>query len=199
MKKIYEKHEPASINKGNFGFVKIKDENNWGFINPPDDIRLLNRYIIEKTNIGDFIKVSNDNYFIYSCILANRSDKLTKIQRMFKENKLKKNGWVECNQVKELYIKNISNLNEIELELMFDRHSRSMLILAEEKKSIEELIEILREIDLFIQPRTVGSYYPTLKFIPTLVSENVSVGYFRRLLEPLRARDVLILYSPWKL
>jgi hypothetical protein len=200
----YEKHEPASISKEAYSFISICSDNisdskkNWCFVDAPAEIESLNRYVVGKENIIEFISVLMSQNDVYSCIyLSNKAARLTKIQKQFKEKKLIKNGWEECTFKKELYIKSMDNVFEGDIDFISDIDTDSVLLVCKDSKVQEDLMKVLDGIDLFDQPKDISSYYPTKKVISTLKQSNVAIIYFKRLLEELSARDVFISYSPW--
>lgn len=203
----YEKHEPATINKNNYSYIQINNhkpstgsEKNWCFVDAPADIKLLNRYIVEKEQILEFMNMLQGEYQIYSCIhLSGKSNRLTNIQRKLKESKISKNGWSKNSSEVEVFIKSIDMVDEVIVDILSDISIDSILLITKKDKPLDDILRILKDMDFFIQPQNAIAFYLTKNNIDALISNDVGVVFFERLLKELKARDIFVSYFPERL
>ena len=169
----------------------------------PKDIQLLNRYLIEKNNMMKFINGLAEVYKVSSCIyMPNKSFYLTNIQKIIKEKGIKKEGWVEIPNKKGLLINDITTISSIQLEVAIDYYLDTIYIVSKNRRSLDDLIQLLDRINLFNQPKTLGSFYPTENLINALVDYKVAVIYLKRGFSEnniSEERDMFVCYSSWKL
>jgi hypothetical protein len=206
MSLIYQRHEPASVKNELFNWIKLDSSDLDGFYfleKAPKQIELLNRYLIENSKATAFINFLAESYNVSSCIkLAYKSLHLTQIQRLFKQKCLKKEGWNELAIKKGVFLKECTYIDSNQLELCMDYYFDSIYVINKDKNSSEELIQILDSIDFFKQPKKLGTFCPTEKFITGLINYKVAVIFHKRDfcdIDCAKERPIFICYSPWKL
>lgn len=203
---IYQRHEPASIKNELFDWIKLDSSDSDGFYflkKAPKQIEFLNRYLIKHTDATVFINLLIESYKVLSCIkLSYKSLYLTKIQRLFKEKSLKKEGWNELAIKKGVFLKECTYIDSKQLEISRDYYFDSIYIISKDKNYSEELIRILNGIDFFKQPKKLGTFCPTEEFITALIKYEVAVIFHKRDfcdIDCAKEKPIFICYSPWKL
>jgi len=200
---IFEKHEPASLRKNLVGWIQINNEKDYSFSEPPKEINLLNRYLVEYDNASNFINLLIKKLKVYSIIyVPNKSSSLTRVQKLIKEKKIKKEGWTESRDLNGLYVNSRGTFTNEQIDLMRDYYFDSMFIVCKKELSSTEIINLLLDINLFNQPKELGSYYPTDNIISSLIEQDAAIVYIRRDFwenNSLEERDIMVSYSPWKI
>ncbi|CAM4493330.1 hypothetical protein [Paenibacillus tarimensis] len=199
---IFERHEPAITKNGLIGWIKLNQGNSFSFAEPPNDLHLINRYLIEYKDIVSFIDLlTKDNFYVYSCIYPEtKSQYLTRIQKLSKGNKLKKQGWEQNEERKGLFLKPINYLSHEEIEIIDDYYQDSLFVISNAEAPPLSLSDFLFNIEFLSQPASLGSYYPTEKLISSLIQNDKAIIYLKRDFfeeNHLEERNIFVCYSPW--
>jgi hypothetical protein len=201
---IFQKHEPANIKKEYFTIIKIeKDTKKWQFKDFPNCVNSLNRYLIEKEDICEFINYLTTTYDIYSFVyFATKSNHLTKVQKIIKQRNFQKNGWEKSDEIDDLYVYKISCFNEVQASLIDDYDVDTIFVFLEKGRNINNINKILKEFSYFSQPKDIGSFYLTKDSISALLdykigSINMQGDFYER--NANEERSIFICYVPWKL
>jgi hypothetical protein len=199
----FEKHEPASIVEDVFGWISIK-EGEYRFLpGVPDLINRINRYIIEISEFKNFIEyLGKDKQIYFCCYLKTKSETLTKIQRYIKKKALIKEEFVESNIVDELYYKKIYSIKDFDIELFKDYYSDTLVVFSNDNFDESRLVETLKKLDFFRQPKNLGGYFPTENVISSLIAESIGLVYVIRNhchWDEVNERDIFVSYSKQKL
>ena len=204
MNGIFQKHEPANIKKEHFAIIKIeKDTKKWKFKDFPNCVDSLNRYLIEKEDICEFINYLTTIYDVYSfAYFATKSNHLTKVQKIIKQRNFQKNGWEKNDEIDDFYVYKISCFNEVQASLIDDYCVDTIFVFLERGKNISNINKILKKFDFFNQPKDTGSFFLTNNSIASLLdykigSINMQSFFYER--NANEERSIFICYVPWKL
>ncbi|WP_326512489.1 hypothetical protein [Clostridium intestinale] len=203
MSDFFERHEPASSRANVFGWISIKDDKYKLLSEAPDLINRINQYIIEINGFKKFIEYLGKDKQIYSCCyFKNKSEILTKIQKYIKKKALIKEEFVESNIVDELYYKKIYSIKDFDIELFKDSYCDTLLVFSNDKFEENTLVEILKKLDFFCQPKDLGGYFPTENVISSLIAKEMGLVYVVRHYcnwDEVNERDIFVSYSKEKL
>ncbi len=201
---IFEKHEPAIINNENFSFYSIDDETaKWRFCTPPDCLIRLNRYLIEKDSIVQFINMLISNYDVLSCVyIPENTEYFSKVQKLIRIKNFQNNGWKQDTTNYNLFIKKIDNLAEDEMKLLYDFYIRDLFIFANKGMDFSNINNILCDLNFLNFPlkfEEFGFTEQALKSIERYQIATINILKFYIETEANKQRSIFTCYSPWKL
>ncbi|WP_341963519.1 hypothetical protein NM897_17110 (plasmid) [Planococcus maritimus] len=201
---LFQRHEPAKQNNDNFGWIRVID-NEYDFIgNEPKGITDINRYLVEKDNLLDFISEVSQNSIVYSCIsLGQKSRTLTKTQLFLLKKKIISKGWSNSKNIKipQVFLREAINIELNQVEVLENHNLDSLLLICKDFKKEEEILSLLGRVDLLNQPVDLGHYFPTEVTLKTLLKERIGIAFLQPYYyeEDITAneRTILVYYSPW--
>lgn len=181
MEASFEKHQPASVKNEYFGWINISGDGSYNFLDKaPQNIEKINRYVIEKWSIKDFFMELIRDKEIYLCFyVGKRAKSLTKVQKLFKEKNLIKQGCKKSSFQEDFYFKRVKSINSLCFDLIDDYYYDSMFVISHKELDEKELKEEVASLRLFNQPVELGDYFPTIDVISVITEDNIGIIYLK--------------------
>ncbi|MCM0649719.1 hypothetical protein NBE98_15235 [Clostridium swellfunianum] len=196
----FEKHQPASLKNELFRWISINEDGSYNIVDETlENIEKINRYVIEKWSIEEFLLQLLKSKEIYLCFyVGKRSKSLTKVQKLFKEKSLMKHGCKKSIYREDFYFESLKNLPLLPYDLIDDYYCDSMFVVSEKELDEKRLIWLVGNLNLFNQPLELGDYFPTTDVIPSILREEIGIVFLKRhycYWNHDQERDVFVYYT----
>ena len=200
---FFKKHEPAIQEVENLYILEKAGLDDYQFSEESQCIlKKVNRYLIEKESFSEFVKNTSEEYNFYF-IVSFKKEHFSKIQLLFLQKKMITSEWkIENKESSEEFLFKTDPILE-DIKFLENSSTVNLFLVSKKDLSAEILKEVIKKIDLTIQPRNFGGYIPAVKALNTLIEENLSLGFFQTSYhegyESYKERTIVVLYSSWKI